>query len=98
MSNLELDPHVQQKLREIFNGSASEIQRKAYLMMIKHKIAEIDAQMYKILNKHGIRDIFEFDEYFKAGKIAESEGWEDFFELDGLLTEKKELVEIKDKI
>lgn len=54
--------------------------------------------MFKILNKHGIKDIFEFDEYFKTGKIAESDGWEDFFELDGLMTEKKELAEIKEKI
>lgn len=98
MSNLELNAHIQQKLIKIFDSSASEIQRKAYLMMIDDKIAEIDVQMFKILNKHGIKDIFEFDEYFKAGKIAESEGWEDFFDLDGLMTEKKELIEIKDKI
>ncbi len=66
--------------------------------MIDDKIAENDAHMFKILNKHGIKDIFELDEYFKTGKIAESDGWEDFFELDGLMTEKKELVDVKKKI
>jgi len=98
MSNLKLDPQVQQKLSKIFEVSASEIQRKAYLLMIDDKISEIETVMFKILNKHGIKDIFEFDEYFKAGKIAESEGWEDFFQLDGLMTEKRELIEIKEKI
>lgn len=67
-------------------------------MLIDNKIAQIRADIYKILNKHGINDIFEFDEYFKNGRISESEGWEDFFELDGLISEENTLSEIKNKI
>lgn len=87
-----------------FYSKVSIINFKTSIIILKichqleDRLSEIEALIFKILNKHGIKDIFEVDEYFKTDKIAESDGWEDFFELDGLMTEKQELIEIKEKI
>jgi len=94
MSIIEEDPSIQEKLKRIFALSPSEIKSKAYRTLIEQKLSQTKSEVFKILNKHGIKDLFEFDEWFQKGLIAESEGWEDFFELDGLVTEQKTLIDI----
>ena len=54
----------------------------------------MEADAFKILNKHGINNTTELDTWFKEGRISEADGWEDFFTLDGLEHKRKLLNEI----
>jgi hypothetical protein len=94
MSVIEKNPRIQAKLEKIFALSPSELKSKAYRTLIKQKLIEIRSEIFTIVKRHGIKDIFDFDKRFQEGLIPESEGWEDFFELDGLVTEEKELTDI----
>ncbi len=98
MTSIELNSDIQEQLAKIFDISATELNRKAYIVLIDKKLSQLDAMIYKILNRHGIEDLQQFDDFFQEGKIAESDGWEDFFELDGLISEKDTLENIKKKI
>jgi hypothetical protein len=98
MTSIEQNSDIQEQLAKIFDISATELNRKAYIVLIDNKLSQIEAMIYKILNRHGIKDLQQFDEFFQKGKIAESDGWEDFFELDGLISEKNILEDIKKKL
>jgi hypothetical protein len=58
----------------------------------------VKIKVFKILNTHGVKNLEHFDAWFQEGKLEEAEGWEDFFELDGLIYKQKLLKEILEEL
>jgi hypothetical protein len=58
---------------------------------LKKELQQVELEIYKIYQQHGIHSIEELDQNFKDGKIKESDGWEDYFKLDALEHKQKQL-------
>lgn len=84
MAILSEKEEFRKKLKEIFNLTNSELEQKAFLSLISDELKNVEVEIYKILNKHGVSNALELDKFFQDGKIDEASGWEDFFELDAL--------------
>jgi len=52
----------------------------------------VEAEIYRIGNKHGVKSVLELDEKLKKGKIKEEEMLDDFMELEFLETKKEKIL------
>jgi hypothetical protein len=98
MSSINLKPALKRKLNEVFNAPLPEIEHRAYDNLARAELVQVEVEIFKILNKHGIKSAVELDSWFKEGRITEADGWEDFFTLDGLEHKRKLLKEIIDEL
>jgi hypothetical protein len=94
MSSINLKPALRKKFNEVFNAPLPEIEHRAYNSLVRGELGQVEIEIFKILNKHGIKSAIELDTWFKEGRISEADGWEDFFALDGLEHKRKLLKEI----
>ena len=63
---------------------------RAYL---EARLRETEAQLFLLAKKHGVHTVQEFDAAVQAGRIRESNGFEDFFAFDHLETDREKIVE-----
>ena len=59
---------------------------------LEKELISIEAKIYKIGAKHGIKSIFELDEKLKSGAITEEDMMDDFMELDYLESRRDDLL------
>jgi hypothetical protein len=67
-------------------------------LFLQRELLDVEAQMFKITNRRGIRSVLEFDEQLKAGKVHEEDIMDDFMELDHLEARRDELLRAMKKI
>ncbi|CAG1020874.1 hypothetical protein MTYM_00597 [Methylococcales bacterium] len=65
---------------------------------LEKELRNIEAGIYKIGAKHGIKSIFELDEKLKIGEIKEEDMIEDFMELDYLESRRDDMLMAMEKI
>ncbi|HLP48491.1 MAG TPA: hypothetical protein VK186_14570 [Candidatus Deferrimicrobium sp.] len=58
---------------------------------IEQKISAIEADIFLIAKKYGVKDVFELDKRIEEGLISETEAYDDYFHLDHLEAERKKL-------
>ena len=63
---------------------------RAYL---EARLRETEAQVFLLAKKHGVQTVQEFDAAVQAGRIRESNGFEDFFAFDHLEMDREKIVE-----
>ncbi|MGB3460097.1 MAG: hypothetical protein WBB08_12580 [Halobacteriota archaeon] len=69
-----------------------KLERESLKTYLEKELRNIEAEIYKIGAKHGIRSIFELDEKLKRGTITEDEMRDDFMELDYLESKRDDLL------
>jgi hypothetical protein len=67
-------------------------------LFLQRELLDVEAQMFKITNRHGISSVLELDEQLKAGKVHEEDIMDDFMELDHLEARRDELLRAMKKI
>jgi hypothetical protein len=67
-------------------------------LFLQRELLDVEAQMFKITNRHGIRSVLELDEQLKTGKVHEEDIMDDFMELDHLEARRDELLRAMKKI
>jgi len=67
-------------------------------LFLQRELLDVEAQMFKITNRHGIKSVLEFDQRLKAGKVHEEDIMDDFMELDHLEAQRDELLRAMKKI
>ena len=65
-----------------------------HVSFLREELKNVEISLFKILQKHGVKNAAELDLFFQKGKKDEAEGWEDFFELDGLEYKRNQIQEI----
>lgn len=95
---------VQQPIRIIeeiarsLNMGRERLEMESLKTFLEKELISIDAKIYKIGAKHGIRSIFELDEKLKSGEITEEEMMDDFMELDYLESRRDDLLKAMGKV
>jgi hypothetical protein len=61
---------------------------------IEQKISAIEADIFLIAKKYGVKDVFELDKRIEEGLISETEAYDDYFHLDHLEAERQKLKKV----
>lgn len=72
--------------------------RNSLKVFLNKELSDIEAKMFKIASKHGIKSVLEFDELLKKGKVLEEDIIDDFMELDYLESRRDELLKAIGKV
>ena len=72
--------------------------RSSLKIFFNKELSDIEAEMFKIASKHGIKSVLEFDELLKKGKVMEEDIIDDFMELDYLESRRDEFLKAMEKI
>lgn len=65
---------------------------------LEQRISKIEADLFLIVKKYGVKDVFELDDKIKKGLISENQAYDDYFMLDNLQAEYEKLKKILEKI
>ncbi len=82
----------------ILNISKEKLERESLKTFLEKELRNIEAEIYKIGSKHGIKSIFELDEKLKNGEITEEDMLDDFMELDYLESRRDDLLKAMEKM
>ena len=76
-----------------------EILAKSSLEVFLNKeLLNTEAEIFKIVAKHGIKSVLELDALLKKGKVIEEDIIENFMELDYLESRREELLKAIERI
>jgi hypothetical protein len=96
---------VKRWVMEILEEIANELRvnkdvlaKDSLKLFLQRELLDVEAQMFKITHRHGIKSVFEFDEQLKAGKVREEDIMDDFMELDHLEVRRDEVLRAMKKI
>ena len=78
--------------------SKEKLEIESIRTFLEKELRNIQAEIYKIGAKHGIKSIFELDEKLKIGEIKEEDMIEDFMELDYLESRRDDMLKAMEKI
>ena len=66
--------------------------RASVKAFLERELRSIEADMFEIWTKHGVKSIFELDDMLKRGVIREEDVLDDFQELDYLESRRDEIL------
>jgi hypothetical protein len=75
--------HVQTLAKEL-NINEDQLILESINLYLRNNLYKVESEMYIILHKFNVKDIYEFEQKVKSGDIHESQGFDDFFKLDML--------------
>lgn len=61
---------------------------KSYL---EKRLSKVEADIFLIAKKYGVKDVFELDSKVKKGFISEKDAYDDYFVLDNLEAEREKI-------
>ncbi len=80
-----------EKAASEFNISTNTLLKESLESFLKQKRSKVEAEMFLISKKYGVKDIFEYEEKVIKGSISESIGYDDYFLFDKLQNEKEKI-------
>ena len=90
---------------EILEEIASELRvskdvlaKDSLEVFLRKELLDVEARMFKISARHGVRSVLEFDELLRSGKVIEEDILDDFMELDHLESRRDELMRAMKKL
>lgn len=75
-----------------------ELEKESLRCFLQKEIRNLEVEIYRIGNKHGVKSVLELDEKLKKGKIKEEEMLDDFMELEFLETKREKLLKALEKV
>ncbi len=63
-------------------------------LYIAQKISTLEAEIFLIAKKYGVKDVFELDKKIEEGFISENEAYDDYFRLDYLEAERRKFKKV----
>ena len=82
----------------VLHLSTEKLEIESIRAFLEKELRNIEAQIYRIAVKHGIKSIFELDEKLKKGEIREEDMMDDFMELDYLESKRDDMLKAMEKI
>ena len=70
-----------------------DLERESLRAYLEARRRQVEAELFLLTTKHGVRTVQEFDAAIQQGKIREAEGFDDFFTFDHLEAERDKILE-----
>lgn len=81
-----------------FHLNPDELLRESMRTYLHQKLAKIEADIFLIAKKYGVKDVFELDSKAKEGFISEEDAYDDYFVLDNLEAEREKGKKLLEKV
>lgn len=75
-----------------------KLEKESLEFFLQKELRNLEVEIYRIGNKHGIKSVLELDEKLKKGEIKEEEMLDDFIELEFLETRKEKILKVLGKV
>lgn len=75
-----------------------ELVRESLKAYLEKRLGRVEADIFLIAKKYGIKDVFELDAMVKDGFLGEKEAYDDYFALDTLEAERDKIRIFLDKL
>ena len=91
-------PQIEEEISSLLNLSLKELHRRGLEVLLTQELHQLEAELFRLLGRYGVQDVFEMETLYQEGKLAEAESWEDFFTIDHLTTRITELKAAREKL
>jgi len=81
-----------------FRMKPDELVNQSMKAFLNRKLVNIESEIFLLVKKYGIKDVFEMDAKIQEGLIREEESYDDYFALDNLEAEREKVKSILDKL
>ncbi|MBU1206822.1 MAG: hypothetical protein KKH04_07850 [Proteobacteria bacterium] len=75
-----------------------ELMKESLKTYLEKRLSKVEADIFILTKKYGVKDVFEFDLKVKEGFINEDKGYEDFFTFDNLETEREKIKKFLERL
>ncbi|MCU0425351.1 MAG: hypothetical protein MUF71_06965 [Candidatus Kapabacteria bacterium] len=72
---------------QLLGISPTELLRSSLLMFVQHRLQQVEAELFILAKKYGVRTIAEFDAAVQQGTFSEAFAHDDYFRFDNLEAE-----------
>lgn len=81
-----------------FNMKPKELLKESLKTYLEKRLSKVEADIFLLAKKYGVKDIFELDSKVKEGIISEKEAFNDYFILDNLEAERDKIKNFLEKL
>ena len=75
-----------------------ELLKESLKGYLEKRLSKVEADIFLLVKKYGVKDVFEMDAKVKKGLISEKDAYDDYFTLDNLEAESEKIKRILEKI
>lgn len=75
-----------------------ELLKESVKTYLEKRLAKVDADIFLLAKKYGVKDVFELDAKIKQGFFSEKETYEDYFTFDNLEAEREKMKKFLEKL
>ena len=68
-----------------------ELLKVSLKTFLEKRLYKIESDLFLLVKKYGVKDVFELDTKIKSGMISEQDGYEDYFAFDNLESEREKI-------
>jgi len=68
-----------------------ELLKVSLKTFLEKRLYKIESDLFLLVKKYGVKDVFELDTKVKSGMISEQDGYEDYFAFDNLESEREKI-------
>jgi len=86
------------KIAKTLDINPAELEKESLKFFLEKELKNVEVEIYRLANRHGVKSVLELDEKLKRGEIKEEEILDDFEELEFFEIKKEKLLEALQKI
>lgn len=79
------------KVAKELHMNPKELLKVSLKTFLEKRLYKIESDLFLLVNKYGVKDVFELDTKVKSGMISEQDGYEDYFAFDNLESEREKI-------
>jgi hypothetical protein len=79
------------KVAKELHMNPKELLKVSLKTFLEKRLYKIESDLFLLVKKYGVKDVFELDTKVKSGMISEQDGYEDYFAFDNLESEREKI-------
>jgi len=87
-----------EKVAKTLDLNPAELEKESLKFFLEKELKNVEVEIYKLANKHGVKSVLELDKKLKRGEVKEEQILDDFMELEFFEIKKKKLLEAIEEI
>ncbi len=81
-----------------FHMKPKELLKESIRTYLEKRLAKVEADIFLLAKKYGVRDVFELDSKVKDGFFSEKDTYGDYFDFDSLEAEREKIKKLLEKL
>lgn len=81
-----------------FHLNPEDLLKESLRTYLNQKLSKIEADIFLIAKKYGVKDVLELDSKVKGGLINEQDAYNDYFSFDNLEAERDKIKRLLEKV